>query len=107
MSTDIARENLMALKFHLDMLEFQGKFAERQETITIGGLTLNDVGIKRQDQHWLRGGLPLSFLVKDETDSMAWRKSFIQTFLERDVPQFGIAVPDAIHARSYERSWFA
>lgn len=67
--------------------------AGRQETITIGGLTLGDVGIKRHEQHWLRGGLPLSFLAKNETDSLAWRKSFIQTFLERDLPQFGIGAP--------------
>lgn len=67
--------------------------AGRQETINIGGLTLSDVGIKRHDMHWLRGGLPLSFLAKNETDSLAWRKSFIQTFLERDIPQFGITTP--------------
>jgi len=67
--------------------------AGRQETINIGGLTLADVGIKRHDLHWLRGGLPLSFLAKNETDSLAWRKSFIQTFLERDIPQLGITTP--------------
>ncbi len=64
--------------------------AGRQETICIGGLTLDDVGIQHQERHWLRGGLPLSFLAKNETDSVAWRKNFIQTFLERDIPQFGI-----------------
>jgi predicted AAA+ superfamily ATPase len=67
--------------------------AGRQETINIGGLTLGDVGIKKHDMHWLRGGLPLSFLAKNETDSLVWRKNFIQTFLERDIPQFGIGTP--------------
>ncbi|MEE9910594.1 MAG: ATP-binding protein [Deltaproteobacteria bacterium] len=66
--------------------------AGRQETITIGGLTLGDVGIKRHEQHWLRGGLPLSFLAKNESGSLAWRKNFIQTFLERDIPQLGINI---------------
>ena len=66
--------------------------AGRQETISIGGLTLDDVGIKRQEQHWLRGGLPLSFLAKNEKDSLAWRKNFVQAFLERDIPQFGIGI---------------
>jgi uncharacterized protein len=66
--------------------------AGRQETICIGGLTLSDVGIKRHEQHWLRGGLPLSFLAKNESDSLAWRKNFIQTFLERDIPQLGIGI---------------
>ena len=66
--------------------------AGRQETISIGGLTLGDVGIKRHERHWLRGGLPLSFLAKNESDSLAWRKNFIQTFLERDIPQLGIGI---------------
>lgn len=66
--------------------------AGRQETICIVGLTIDDVGTKCHEQHWLRGGLPLSFLAKRETDSMAWRKNFIQTFLERDIPQFGIGI---------------
>ena len=28
-----------------------------------------------------------------EADSLAWRKNFIQTFLERDIPQLGIGTP--------------
>jgi uncharacterized protein len=67
--------------------------AGRLETVRIGGLTLADVGTKEQEKHWLRGGLPLSFLAGSETDSLAWRKNFIQTFLERDIPQLGIGTP--------------
>lgn len=67
--------------------------AGRLETIRIGGLTFADVGLEAQEQHWLRGGLPLSFLAGSETDSLAWRKNFIQTFLERDIPQLGIGTP--------------
>ncbi len=40
--------------------------------------------------HWLRGGFPLSFLAATETDSMVWRKGFIQALLERDLPQWGV-----------------
>jgi predicted AAA+ superfamily ATPase len=67
--------------------------AGRLETVRIGGLTLADVGMKEHEKHWLRGGLPLSFLAGSETDSLAWRKNFIQTFLERDIPQLGIGTP--------------
>lgn len=67
--------------------------AGRLETIRIGGLTLADVGLEALEQHWLRGGLPLSFLAASETDSLAWRKNFVQTFLERDIPQLGIGTP--------------
>ena len=74
------------------MRQSSESLAGRQETICIGGLTIDDVGVKRHEQHWLRGGLPLSFLAKSELDSLAWRKNFIQTFLERDIPQFGIGI---------------
>lgn len=67
--------------------------AGRLETVSIGGLTLADVGLEAQERHWLRGGLPLSFLAGSETDSLAWRKNFIQTFLERDIPQLRIGTP--------------
>lgn len=71
--------------------------AGRLETVPLGGLTLADVvtdaGMEAQDRHWLRGGLPLSFLAGSEADSLAWRKNFIQTFLERDIPQLGIGAP--------------
>lgn len=43
-------------------------------------------------QHWLRGGFPLSFLAESEKNSLAWRKNFIATFLERDLPSFGVGV---------------
>jgi predicted AAA+ superfamily ATPase len=64
--------------------------AGRLETVHIGGLTLADVGLKEHEKHWFRGGFPLSFLAGNEVDSLAWRKNFIQTFLERDIPQLGI-----------------
>lgn len=67
--------------------------AGRMETVTIGGLSLGEVGAETFERHWLRGGFPLSFLARNDNDSMAWRKSFIQTLLERDIPQFGIGTP--------------
>lgn len=42
---------------------------------------------------WLRGGFPRSFLAGDETESMAWRIDFIETFLARDLPQLGVTIP--------------
>ena len=44
-------------------------------------------------RHWLRGGFPLSYLARTEKDSEIWRKQFIQTFLERDLAQWGITIP--------------
>lgn len=69
--------------------------AGRVETVTIGGLALRDVGTETMDSHWLRGGFPLSFLAGSDADSFAWRKNFIQPFLEHDLPQLGIGTPAA------------
>jgi len=67
--------------------------AGRLEIVTMGGFHLAEVGLDARTTHWLRGGMPLSFLAAAEEDSRAWRKNFIQTFLERDLPQLGIQIP--------------
>ena len=40
--------------------------------------------------HWLRGGFPDSLLAPDEELSSVWRKNFINTYLERDLPLLGL-----------------
>ena len=67
--------------------------AGRIETIILGGLSLGEVGEDAVFRHWLRGGYPLSFLARTLEDSYSWRRLFIQTFLERDLPQLGVTVP--------------
>ncbi|MBI2502563.1 MAG: ATP-binding protein [Candidatus Latescibacteria bacterium] len=67
--------------------------AGRLEVVPMGGFSLSEVGSAAGARHWRRGGFPPSFLAPRETDSLAWRKNFIQTFLERDLPQWGIAAP--------------
>jgi predicted AAA+ superfamily ATPase len=66
--------------------------AGRLETISISGFSLSEVGREKLNQHWLRGGFPLSYLAANDLDSQIWRKNFIQTFLERDLPQWGIQI---------------
>lgn len=67
--------------------------AGRLETIPLEGFRLADLGAVVQARHWLRGGFPLSFTARTETDSLAWRQQFLQTFLERDLPQLGVTIP--------------
>lgn len=67
--------------------------AGRLETVPLEGFRLADLGAKMQSRHWLRGGFPLSYTAKAEADSFAWRRQFLQTFLERDLPQFGVTIP--------------
>jgi uncharacterized protein len=69
--------------------------AGRIETIMIGGFSLAELGANVIPQHWLRGGFPLAYLAKNDLDSFAWRKNFVQTFLERDLPQWGVRIPSA------------
>ncbi|MBC7227399.1 MAG: ATP-binding protein [Thermoflexales bacterium] len=67
--------------------------AGRLEVIRMAGFSLAEVGAENQMRHWLRGGFPPSFLAASDEDSLAWRRNFIQTFLERDLPQLGVRVP--------------
>ena len=48
---------------------------------------------------WVRGGFPDSLLAADEQDSFAWRQDFVQTFLERDIPALGLAIPMPVMMR--------
>jgi predicted AAA+ superfamily ATPase len=65
--------------------------AGRLETVTIAGFGLSEVGTPNQAMHWLRGGLPRSYLLAaSDADSFAWRQSFVQTLVERDLPMMGI-----------------
>jgi hypothetical protein len=75
--------------------------AGRMERVTIGGFSLEEIGPREENRLWLRGGFPLSYLARNDTDSLAWRKNFIQTLLERDFPQWGVRVP----ATALQRFW--
>ena len=63
--------------------------AGRIEYIELTGFQVAEVGISRMDRLWIRGGFPRSFLANTDDDSLAWRKAFVRTFVERDLPQFG------------------
>ncbi|MFT3779376.1 MAG: ATP-binding protein [Ottowia sp.] len=47
---------------------------------------------------WHRGGFPLAHLASSDRLSHAWRQDFIQTFLQRDLPQMGVSIAaDTLH----------
>ncbi|HLB92907.1 MAG TPA: ATP-binding protein [Terriglobales bacterium] len=75
--------------------------AGRIETVPLEGFRLSDLGANAQGRHWLRGGFPLAYTPRTETDSLSWRRQFLQTFLERDLPQLGITIP----ALALRRFW--
>ena len=75
------------------MRQSSESLAGRLERIEIGGFTLAELGPESTHALWRRGGFPLAYLARTERDSLAWRKQFIQTLLERDLPQWGVRVP--------------
>ncbi len=54
-----------------------------------------------RDRLWIRGGFPDPFLAESDEAAARWRLSFIRTYLERDIPQFGVRVP----AETLRRFW--
>ena len=75
--------------------------AGRLGFVDLSGFNLREVGPGHFARLWLRGGFPRSFLAADDSASLIWRDNFIQTFLERDIPQLGISVP----AMTLRRFW--
>ena len=80
----------------------------RQSSETLAGrihylelppFSLSEVG--NLEQLWLRGGFPKSYLAEDDKTSLIWRQDYIQTFLERDIPNLGFNVPP----RTMQRFW--
>ncbi len=59
----------------------------------MGGFALDEVGMGAAERLWLRGGFPRSFLASSEAGSFDWRRGFIRTFLERDLPALGVSIP--------------
>ncbi|MFD1628350.1 ATP-binding protein [Pseudopedobacter beijingensis] len=68
---------------------------------TLSGLKPTELENDNNNRLWLRGGFPDSYLAKDDNSSFNWRQNFIATYLERDIPQFGIRIP----ASSLRQFW--
>jgi hypothetical protein len=75
--------------------------AGRLETLPLEGFRLADLGASAQGRHWLRGGFPRAYIPRLEADSLSWRHQFLQTFIERDLPQLGVRIP----ALAVRRFW--
>lgn len=67
--------------------------AGRLETLVIGGLMPDEAGGRRWPLLWRRGGFPRSLLAGSEAASLVWRQQFVQTYVERDIPQLGVSIP--------------
>ncbi len=65
----------------------------------LDGFDLDETGIASWSRLWLRGGFPRSYLARSNDSSARWRRDFIQTFLQRDLPQLGVQIPAATLSR--------
>ena len=57
------------------------------------GLDQAEVGLEKWRRLWLRGGFPRAWLARGNAASLEWRRDFVRTFVERDLPGLGIAMP--------------
>ena len=86
----------------MDLLRQSGEsLAGRISYLELEPFSLEEVGAEHVQSLWLRGGFPDSFLAPSEKKSSLWRKNFIKTYLERDIPQFGPRIP----AETLRRFW--
>ena len=65
----------------------------------LGGFALEEIGPENLARLWFRGGFPRSYLGRSHRESAGWRRSFVRTFLERDLPRLGVAIPPATLTR--------
>ena len=75
----------------VELLKQAGEsLAGRIEFVPLSPLDLLEVEADRDagTSLWVRGGLPDSFLARNDEDSFAFRSNFIRTYLERDVREF-------------------
>ncbi len=61
--------------------------------VDLGGFDLGEIGASSWRTLWLRGGFPRSFLAKTDAASHRWRRDFLRSSLERDIPGLGIGIP--------------
>ncbi len=78
----------------LDLLQGAAEsLAGRVEVVELGPFSITEVGAASANRLWLRGGFPESYLARNDTDSMVWREQFVQSYLQRDIPQFAPRLP--------------
>jgi predicted AAA+ superfamily ATPase len=86
----------------MEMLRQSGEsLAGRIAYLELGPFDPLEVGPDALETLWVRGGFPRSFLAETDALSLQWRRDFIRTYLERDIPQFGSRIP----AETLRRFW--
>lgn len=86
----------------VDLLKQSGEtLAGRIAYLELHPLDALETPAEDAERLWARGGFPDSFLAANDRASLRWRRDFIRTYLERDVPTFGPRIP----AETLRRFW--
>lgn len=86
----------------MDLMRQSGEsLAGRIGYLALDPLDIREVGPEESTRLWIRGGFPRSFLATGNDASTLWRRSFIRTYLERDIPMLGPRIP----AETLRRFW--
>ncbi len=76
-----------------DLFRQSETLAGRISYLELGPLDVLELPPENHTKLWVRGGFPDAFSTPDDAGSMTWREDFIRTYLERDIPQFGLRIP--------------
>jgi predicted AAA+ superfamily ATPase len=88
----------------MDLLLQSGEsLAGRITHVDLGPLDVLELHSSDEDptRLWVRGGFPDSYLAADDRGSFGWRKDFIRSYLERELPLLGPRIP----TETLERLW--
>jgi predicted AAA+ superfamily ATPase len=75
--------------------------AGRIAFLELSGLNVLELGAQACERLWIRGGFPASVLAASDGSSAEWRRQFLRSYLERDIPQLGPRIP----AETLRRFW--
>ena len=86
----------------LDLLQQTSEsLAGRIAFTELSGVSPVELPAEELNRLWVRGGFPDSFLARGDKQSLRWRRDFIRSYLERDIPQLG----PRIAAETLRRFW--
>lgn len=86
----------------IDLMAQSGEsLAGRISYLEMGPFDILETPADHHENLWIRGGFPDSLLARSDGMSIRWRRDFIKTYLERDIPMFGPRIP----AETLRRFW--
>lgn len=85
----------------LDLMHQSESLAGRVSYLEMTGITADELPEQGPsvESLWVRGGFPRSLLARTNAISVSWRRDFVRSYLERDVPMFAPRLPAATIAR--------